>query len=238
MKKAMPVLAAVFLTLAVTSGAVAASGLLTGADVKDRSLTGADIKKGSLGVSLLTDSAEAALRGATGPRGGRGVAGLPGVDGRAGTNGGPGATGATGATGASGATGDAGTLGAPGADGLAGSNGTVTPLSATAGSVLLPTATPPTTIVSLSVPAGKYVLLAKTQLTHSGAGDTVECTLNAGGPALDTVAMKTLPALASIPVSLQAVTTVSSPLAVTVACDVTVANGSAAFTSLIAIPTS
>ena len=47
--------------------------------------------------------------------------------------------------------------------------------------------------------------------------------------------MKTLPALAAIPVSLQAVTT-TSPTQLSVECDVTTANGSASFSSLIAIP--
>ena len=168
----------------------------------------------------------------------RGVAGVPGADGRAGTNGGPGVTGSTGAAGVAGATGATGATGAPGTNGLAGSNGTVTPLSASAGLVLLPAATPPTTVLSLTVPAGNYILLAKSQLFHTGAGDTVTCTLKAGATTLDQAAMKTLPALASVPVTLQAVTTVSSASLVSVECDVTVANGEATFNSLIAIPTS
>ena len=90
-------------------------------------------------------------------------------------------------------------------------------------------------MVSLTVPAGNYVVLAKTQLTHSGAGDTVDCVLKAGATAIDQVAMKTLPALAAIPVSLQAVTT-TSPTQLSVECDVTTANGSASSSSLIAIP--
>ena len=49
--------------------------------------------------------------------------------------------------------------------------------------------------------------------------------------------MKTLPALAAIPVSLQAVTTTTSTSLLSVECDVQVANGSANFSSLIAIPT-
>jgi hypothetical protein len=50
--------------------------------------------------------------------------------------------------------------------------------------------------------------------------------------------MKTLPALAAVPASMQAVTTttVSSTL-LTVQCAVAVANGAANFSSLIAIPT-
>lgn len=71
----------------------------------------------------------------------------------------------------------------------------------------LPTGNSPTTVVSLAVPAGSYVVLAKTQLSHTGAGDTVHCALKAGNATIDHVSMKTLPALAAIPMSLQAVTT-------------------------------
>lgn len=89
---------------------------------------------------------------------------------------------------------------------------------------------PSTTVVELAVPAGNYVVLAKTQLSHTGAGDTVECLLKSGGSALDQAAMKTLPALAAVPASLQAVTTVTtSPTVLTVQCSVAVANGSANF---------
>lgn len=92
-------------------------------------------------------------------------------------------------------------------------------------------------MVELAVPAGNYVVLAKTQLSHTGAGDSVECALKAGATTLDQIAMKTLPALAAIPASLQAVTTTSSPTQLSVQCNVLVANGSANFSSLIAIPT-
>ena len=49
--------------------------------------------------------------------------------------------------------------------------------------------------------------------------------------------MKTLPALAAIPVSLQAVTTATSSSQLSIECAVVVANGSASSSSLIAIPT-
>jgi hypothetical protein len=49
--------------------------------------------------------------------------------------------------------------------------------------------------------------------------------------------MKTLPALASIPVSLQAVKAVASPSELSVECKVLTAGGTADFSSLIAIPT-
>ena len=101
--------------------------------------------------------------------------------------------------------------GADGADGLDGSNGTIAPLSATDPQTDLPTATPPTTVVELTVPAGNYVVLAKTQLSHTGAGDSIDCLLKAGGVTLDRIGMKTLPALAAMPASLQAVATLLAP---------------------------
>jgi hypothetical protein len=88
----------------------------------------------------------------------------------------------------------------------------------------------------MTVPAGNYVVWAKTQLSHTGAGDTVDCMLTAGGSTVDQVSMKTLPALAAIPASLQAVTT-TSPSHLSLECDVLTADGSANFSSLIAIPT-
>ena len=78
----------------------------------------------------------------------------------------------------------------------------------------------------MAVPAGNYVVFAKTQLSHTGAGDTVDCLLKAGNTTIDRGSMKTLPALAAIPVSLQAVTT-TSPTQLSLECDVFTANGSA-----------
>jgi hypothetical protein len=88
-------------------------------------------------------------------------------------------------------------------------------------------------------PAGKYVILAKTQLTQSGAGDSIHCDLKANTVllALDQIDMKILPALAGVPVSLQAVVTVDAST-LSVECKVTTATGSADYSSLIAIPTS
>jgi hypothetical protein len=244
MKKAMPVLTAVLLVLAVTCGTVGANALLTGADVKNGSLTGSDIKAGSLGASVLSATARSELHGQKGSTGSQGAAGRAGAPGDTGASGVAGAVGAIGATGATGATGAIGVAGAPGVNGsngtngTNGANGTVTPLVATNGLVALVTSAPLAPVVSLSVPAGKYVVLAKTQLTHSGAADTVTCTLQSGSTTIDQSAIKTLPALASVAVPLQAVTTVvTSPTLLTVQCIVAVANGSANFSSLIAIPT-
>lgn len=282
MHKALTVLAALGIVLAMSSGAYAAKGLLTGADIKNGSLTGANIANHSLGGALFTVSARESLEGNDGPRGLKGKTGTGGADGSpgltgskgdngaagpAGTAGSPGsigtsgpagATGATGSTGgvgtagatgsngavgatglsgSVGATGLAGATGASGSSGANGTNGTVTPLSATAGLTALPTASPPIIVVSLNVPAGSYVILAKTQLAHTGAGDSIDCSLKAGTTTIDQIAMKTLPALAAVPVSLQAVATVTSTSQLSVQCAVEVANGTASFSSLIAIPT-
>ena len=156
-------------------------------------------------------------------------------------NGAAGSNGANGPNGANGSDGTDGTNGTNGTNGTDGIDGTIAPLSATGGFTDLLPATPPTVVVDLAaVPAGKYVVLAKTQLSHTGAGDTIDCVLKAGNTTIDTIAMKTLPALAAIPVSLQAVTTVTtiaSPSHFSVECDVATAGGTANFSSIIAIPT-
>jgi hypothetical protein len=272
MHKALAVLAALGIVLAVSSGAYAARGLLTGRDIKDGSLTGADIAQHSLGASLLSASARDALAGSEGPRGllGRagpdGADGSPGMNGRQGDNGlpgpagGAGLTGSTGSVGATGAigstgvgatgvggtagatgpigvTGIGGTSGSTGATGASGLDGTVTPLAATGGVIALPTASPPVTVVALTVPAGRYIILAKTQLAQTGAGDSIDCTLKTGTTTLDQSSLKTLPALAAGSVSLQAVTTAGATSQLSVQCLVEVANGTANFSSLIAIPT-
>jgi hypothetical protein len=252
-KKSIIVLAALLLVLAVSGGAFAAKGLLTGADIANGSLTGADIKKGSLDTPLFNSSAKDSLHGATGPRGAQGAAGLvgsdggvgangingtKGVDGSKGVDGTNGLAGIDGVAGTNGTDGVAGTNGLAGTNGTNGSNGTVTPLSATAGLTALPTAAPPTVVVFLDVPAGKYVILAKTQLAHTGAGDSIDCVLKAGAATVDQISMKTLPALAAVPVSLQAVTTVTSISRLSIECAVQVANGTASYSSLIAMPTS
>ena len=123
-----------------------------------------------------------------------------------------------------------------GTTGAAGLNGTVTPLAATAGVITLVAASP-TPVVSLSVPAGTYVVLAKTQLMQTGAGDSVACTLQADAITIDQSSINTLPALAAVAVPLQAVAMVASPTLLTVQCKMTTAGGTASFSSLIAIPT-
>ena len=182
--------------------------------------------------------ASAGPNGANGANGPNGANGAEGAKGSNGANGANGPNGANGTNGIDGTNGVDGAKGTNGTDGTNGTNGTISPLSARQGLTALPTAAPATTVVELAVPAGNYVVLAKTQLFQTGAGDSVECLLKAGTTVLDQAAMKTLPALASVPASLQAVTTTTtSPTTLSVQCNVSVADGTADYSSLIAIPT-
>jgi hypothetical protein len=250
-----------FATNALLTGAQIQDRSLTGVDIKKQSLDanlltssaktslrgprGSEGAEGLAGAAGPVGLAGASVVGARGTNGANGLAGTDGTNGTdganglAGTDGTNGANGLPGTNGTNGANGLPGTNGTAGAAGAAGANGIVTPLSATTGTTVLPPAGPPIVIVSLAVPtAGKYVVLAKAQLFQSGAGDAIECVLKANGTPIDQVAMKTLPALAEVPVSLQAVTTVTSNSQLSVECDMRTADGTASFNSLIAIPTS
>jgi Collagen triple helix repeat (20 copies) len=230
-------------------GSAIAKGLIHAGDIATGAVTSKTIKNGGIMFSDLNATTQASLRGAQGGTGATGSTGLSGAPGAGGTNGAAGAggtNGAPGAAGSNGAPGAAGSNGAPGANGVDGEdgtngtngiNGTIAPLWSTNGLTPIPTSVSPTTVVDLTVPAGDYVVLAKSQLSHTGAGDSINCSLKAGGATIDQVSMKTLPALAAIPMSLQAVTTLASPTLLHLDCVVLVAGGSADFSSLIAIPT-
>jgi hypothetical protein len=260
------VLAGAALFVVLGGSAVAANGLIHAGDIAPGAVTSQAIRAGAVEPRDLSTATRALLgggaggakgadgingtNGASGPKGADGARGTDGVNGANGANGanGPngadGTNGANGANGPNGANGVDGTNGVDGAkgtngtNGVNGTNGTIAPLSAKQGATALPTGLALTTVVELAVPAGNYVVMAKTQLSHTGAGDTVECFLKAGATTIDQIAMKTLPALAAIPASLQAVTTTTtSPTQLSVQCKVSVANGEANFSSLIAIPT-
>jgi hypothetical protein len=255
------VLAGAALFAVLGGSAVAANGLIQAGDIAPGAITGRAIRSGAVEPRDLSTATRALLVSGPGPAGAKGDAGSNGVSGSNGTAGPSGAGGAKGADGVNGANGANGPNGANGANGVNGidgtngtdgakgingtngvngtngTNGTIAPLSAKQGPTALPTGPTATTVVELTVPAGSYVVLAKTQLSHTGAGDSVECVLKAGATTLDQIAMKTLPALAAIPASLQAVTTTASATQLSVQCTVAVANGAANFSSLIAIPT-
>lgn len=230
---------------AIRGGAVEPSDLSTSTRALLAGTQGVNGAKGDPGTtgSVGSNGAEGAkgtngANGANGPNGANGAEGAKGTAGANGANGANGPNGANGTNGVDGTNGLDGAKGTNGTNGTNGANGTIAPLFAKQGATALPTASPPTTVVELTVPAGSYVVLAKTQLSHTGAGDSVECLLKAGATTLDQVAMKTLPALAAIPASLQAVTTITtSPTLLSVQCSVLTANGSASSNSLIAIPT-
>jgi hypothetical protein len=229
------------LFIVLGGSAVAATGLITAGDIAPGAVTSKAIRSGAVEPKDLSAGTRALLAGGQRPTGARGDAGPAGGRGETGSSGGPGSNGANGPNGANGTNGIDGTDGTDGVDGAKGTNGTngtIAPLSAKQGPTALPTGPAATVVVELAVPPGSYVVLAKTQLFQTGAGDSVECLLKAGTTTLDQAAMKTLPALASVPASLQALTTTTaSPTTLSVQCNVAVANGSANYSSLIAIPT-
>jgi hypothetical protein len=229
--------AGVALFIALGGSAVAANGLIHAGDLAPGAVTSKTIRNGGIEPQDLSTRTRALLQVVAGADGDAGSTGTPGTNGANGPNGPNGANGTDGTDGVDGVDGTDGTDGVDGVDGTDGTDGTIAPLSATAGMTALPTASPPTTVVDLAVPAGNYVVLAKTQLSHTGAGDTIDCALKADSVSIDQISMKTLPALAAIPVSLQAVTVATSPSQLSVECDVLTANGSANFSSVIAIPT-
>jgi hypothetical protein len=97
--RASTVIACIALFAALGGSATAASvisgknirkGSITGKQIRNGSLTGAKIKNGSLGVSDLSRTAVASLRGAAGAKGDTGAAGQPGAQGPPGPPGAPG----------------------------------------------------------------------------------------------------------------------------------------------------
>lgn len=216
---AVPIVVSGLALFIAFGGSAIAKGLIHSADIAAGAVTSKTIRNGGIMPSDLNASTRESLRGAQGPQGGTGATGL------------------SGANGANGVDGTDGIDGIDGTDGIDGIDGTIAPLFSTNGLTPLPTGPLPTTVISLAVPAGNYVVLAKSQLSHTGAGDSIDCTLKAGAATIDQVSMKTLPALAAIPMSLQAVTTTASSTQLSLECHVQVANGSANFSSLIAIPT-
>jgi Collagen triple helix repeat (20 copies) len=220
------------LFIVLGGSAVAATGLIKAGQIAPGAVTSKAIRNGAVEPTDLSPGTQALMRG------GHGVNGANGPNGANGASGSEGPQGAKGATGSQGDQGPIGLEGPKGTPGTNGTNGTIAPLSATKGTTLMSAPNVLATAVELDVPAGKYVVMAKTQLFQTGAGDSVECFLKSGATILDQAAMKTLPALASVPASLQAVTTTAtSPTTLSVQCKVSVATGSTDYSSLIAIPT-
>lgn len=227
-------LAGAALFVALGGSAVAATGLIHATNIAPGAITSKAIRAGAVEPKDLSTSTRALFVSSPGAKGDAGLYGPPGASGVNGANGTNGAAGTNGTNGIIGPTGAAGT---DGTNGTNGTDGTITPLSAKQGVTALPTGAPSTTVVELGVPAGNYVVFAKSELSQTGAGDSVECLLKSGATTIDQGGMKTLPALAAVPVSLQGVITAPTSTLLTLQCSVAVANGSANYSSLIAIPT-
>ncbi len=144
---------AVALFLALGGPAVAAKGLIGARDIATGAVTSKAIKNGAVNPSDLSRSAKRSLNGVDGRSG---VDGRPGVNGANGANGPNGPDGTDGADGADGIDGTNGTNGLAGTNGLNGADGVLAPRSAAAaGPTALPTATPPTVVVSLDRTRGQ-----------------------------------------------------------------------------------
>jgi hypothetical protein len=129
---------------------------------------------------------DAGAKGDTGPQGDTGARGETGLRGTSGPKGDAGAKGDTGAQGDPGLQGDPGPKGDMGAEGEKGDQGDVGPIgpsdvySARATLKSVNPASGNVTVVSLSLPAGNY-LVAATQTAESEAGrSTIECNLVVG----------------------------------------------------------
>jgi hypothetical protein len=110
------VIAVVAVILALTGSAYAASGLITGADIKDGTITKADL-------SSRTVNSLRGKRGKQGPAGRTGFAGPQGPQGSTGPEGARGPAGPVGPAGPKGTTGDTGARGAQGIQGVQGDIG-------------------------------------------------------------------------------------------------------------------
>jgi len=109
-----------------------------------------------------------------------------GPQGQPGTPGSPGTPGPPGPPGPPGAPGQPGTPGAPGAPGAPGPAGVVNGFATDQGTT--PLSTSATTVASLSLPAGKYILNASATLeVLQGVGDEVQCHLADSSSAIASV---------------------------------------------------
>lgn len=147
MKKTLMVFGVLVLVLAISGGAFAAKGLLTGADIKNGSLTGADIKSHSLGVGLFNSATLSAIKGKTAAGGPSGATGATGPSGPKGDTGATGTTGASGPAGSQGSQGGKGDKGDKGDSGAA-SYGIAQVLVSRGGGAAVPWATYSTTLGS------------------------------------------------------------------------------------------
>ena len=173
--RASTVLAAVALFIVIGGTATAASGLISGNKIKPGTITAKQIKNKTITKAKLAPATVRSLKGAMGPAGPAGADGLRGATGSAGTNGVDGAPGATGATGPAGINGATGATGSTGATGPA-AVGSFDPYHLELTNAALPADTQ-TTLITLDIPAGTYMVTAKANLTsnHAGGSNFMQC---------------------------------------------------------------
>jgi hypothetical protein len=168
----------------------------------ERGLTGATGLQGIAGLTGATGpQGPAGLTGATGPQGPAGLDGLTGAQGLKGDTGPQGLKGDAGAQGVAGAMGPQGVTGDTGPQGLPGPAGSSSGVSqAYTASVLRTIFIPtqlgfPTTVAQLDLPAGNYLIHAKSMASSQLQGGTgsVYCTLTtAGGLNVDAQRVETV----------------------------------------------
>ena len=149
--KASTLIAVVALFIVIGGTATAASGLISGSKIKPGTITAKQIRNKTITASKLAPSTIKSLKGTPGPAGENGQPGQPGQ------------TGATGPTGATGAT---------GADGVS------QPFTAEVQNYNLPYDDFKTPL-SINLPAGQYLLTAKTNVvSHYASGSNlIDCTI-------------------------------------------------------------
>jgi hypothetical protein len=188
------------------------------------SVGSAQVINGSLQKGDLSKKAVAALNG---NRGATGSAGAQGVKGDTGATGPAGPAGATGPAGPAGATGPAGPTGATGPTGPVG------PSNAYA-AALAEGSADGSTLVSLSIPAGSYVLQAALrEVNLGGASAFVQCDLRVNGTSvsssLNAMGPNGLPNLYQASMSLVGTTTLASTGTIIVTCSLTSGSNVAIF---------
>jgi hypothetical protein len=171
------VLAAVALFIVIGGTATAASGLISGSKIKPGTIAAKQIKNKTITKEKLAPATVKSLKGAAGPAGPAGADGVRGATGSAGTNGADGSPGTTGATGPAGTNGTTGATGSTGATGPA-AVGSFDPYHLELAYAALPADTQ-TTLITLDIPAGTYMVTAKANLTsnYAGGNNFMQCAI-------------------------------------------------------------
>jgi hypothetical protein len=201
-KKVAVVIGSLALVLTITSGAFAAKGLLTGADIKNNTLTGMDVRNGSLAATDLSPSARASLHGSDGadgqpgPQGPAGQAGLMGPQGAIGSQGPAGPKGDKGDTGERGPEGPQGPVGPQGPGGIQADAFVIKPAFTLRGGYSF--YAPPTLTIAVPAP-GEYLMTVRVYVTSPVNGAWIACSLAADSNDGGSEVIHTDPLLAAEP---------------------------------------